>query len=431
MEATGACTVIVAAPLCPSLVPVIVAVPILTPVTRPLSLTVATDASLDDQVTVRPLNGLPAASRGVAASCTVAPAPTLALGGSTVTVAVAGNRPPAALSHVTARDVMASDPQGLDIFPCPVPAFGPAPAARVCFQGASCDLNADLALDVRDLVVMVRCVEGGACPGGASLDCNDDGQATLDDVLCCAQVVIHGTMPGSVPARPEPAVQVRFGAPVAIANGLDVPLRIEAADRLGAARLALRFPADRFEVEGVRLPDGTGGWLELHDVNGSELLVGLVRTSTPELALLATGLDLTLRLRLKADRTAGGELRLESGEFSGPDGAALEVDFTPATLPIGGGARLLLSAPQPSPFAGETRFALSLPQAADVELAVHDLAGRRIAWLCRERLEAGTRVFRWDGADDAGAGVGDGVYFIQARIAGGKATRKVILLRGE
>jgi len=107
------------------------------------------------------------------------------------------------------------------------------------------------------------------------------------------------------------------------------------------------------------------------------------------------------------------------------------VDFTPTTLPIGGEAQLVLSTPQPSPFPHETRFAISLPRAEEVELSVHDLAGRRVATLFRERLDAGTQVFRWTGTDDGGARVGDGIYFIHARAAGREATRKVVMLRGD
>src|SRR3989442_4480029 len=73
-DATGTTlTVIAAVPLWPSLVAVIVAVPAAAPLTSPLPLTVATAALLVAHVTTRPLNGVPLASFGVAASCTVAP----------------------------------------------------------------------------------------------------------------------------------------------------------------------------------------------------------------------------------------------------------------------------------------------------------------------------------------------------------------------
>src|SRR5947199_412260 len=78
-------TVIVAVPPCPSLVAVIVAEPAVTPVTSPLPLTVATAVLLLAQLTARPDNGLPFASLGVAASCTVWPTCTDADAGLTAT----------------------------------------------------------------------------------------------------------------------------------------------------------------------------------------------------------------------------------------------------------------------------------------------------------------------------------------------------------
>src|SRR2546422_665178 len=83
----GGVTVMAEVPLCPSLVAVIVADPAATPVTSPLPLTVAADVLLLCQVTVRPTSGLPFASLGVAVSCRVRPAATVADAGVSVTVA--------------------------------------------------------------------------------------------------------------------------------------------------------------------------------------------------------------------------------------------------------------------------------------------------------------------------------------------------------
>jgi len=77
--------VIVAVPLCPSLVAVMVADPAATPVTSPLPSTVATAVLLLDQLMIRPVNGAPAALSGAAVSWEVFPAVMLALGGVTVT----------------------------------------------------------------------------------------------------------------------------------------------------------------------------------------------------------------------------------------------------------------------------------------------------------------------------------------------------------
>src|SRR2546422_1750695 len=78
-------TVMLAVPLCPSLVAVIAAEPTAPPVTKPLPLTVATDVLLLVHVTVRPDSGLPLPSFGVAVSCTVAPTKTDPVAGLTLT----------------------------------------------------------------------------------------------------------------------------------------------------------------------------------------------------------------------------------------------------------------------------------------------------------------------------------------------------------
>src|SRR3989442_3792859 len=88
-DATGtAFTVTAELPLFPSLVAVMVTgPPAALPVTRPFASTVARLASLVTHVMVRPVSALPAASFGVAVSCTVWPRSTLAGEGVTSTEA--------------------------------------------------------------------------------------------------------------------------------------------------------------------------------------------------------------------------------------------------------------------------------------------------------------------------------------------------------
>src|SRR5438309_1217076 len=85
-DATGTfATVTLAVPLCPSLVAVIVTAPAATPVTSPVADTVAIAAFELVQLITRPLSTLPAASLGVAVSCTVPPTYTFGAVGPTVT----------------------------------------------------------------------------------------------------------------------------------------------------------------------------------------------------------------------------------------------------------------------------------------------------------------------------------------------------------
>src|SRR5256884_6773876 len=91
-DVPGVVTVTADVPVLPSLVAVMVAEPAVTPLTSPLPFTVASAVLLVAQVTERPLKGLPFASLGVAASCTVSPTITLTDDGLTATDAT-GRRP--------------------------------------------------------------------------------------------------------------------------------------------------------------------------------------------------------------------------------------------------------------------------------------------------------------------------------------------------
>ena len=71
----------------PPLVAVTFAVPAATPLTTPALLTVATDAALDDQVTLAPLMAAPAASFAIAVSWVVPASATLAVAGVSETLA--------------------------------------------------------------------------------------------------------------------------------------------------------------------------------------------------------------------------------------------------------------------------------------------------------------------------------------------------------
>src|SRR2546422_5332838 len=87
-DATGTgFTVIAALPVLPSLVAVIVTAPAAAPVTSPLEETVAVAGALDAHVIVRPDSTVPAASCGVATSCTPAPTSTSAVAGLITTEA--------------------------------------------------------------------------------------------------------------------------------------------------------------------------------------------------------------------------------------------------------------------------------------------------------------------------------------------------------
>ena len=72
---------------------------------------------------------------------------------------------------------------------------------------------------------------------------------------------------------------------------------------------------------------------------------------------------------------------------------------------------------------------LALASAAHVELAVFDVAGRRVRTLARASLAAGRHPVTWDGRDDGGRVLGAGVYLVRANAGGRVLTQRVLRVR--
>lgn len=83
----------------------------------------------------------------------------------------------------------------------------------------------------------------------------------------------------------------------------------------------------------------------------------------------------------------------------------------------------------PNPFNPTTRLAFVLPQAGPVEVAVHDLLGRRVRTLLQGERAAGRHALNWDGHDDGGRESASGLYFVRVVSAGGVGVTKLTLLR--
>jgi glucose/arabinose dehydrogenase len=90
---------------------------------------------------------------------------------------------------------------------------------------------------------------------------------------------------------------------------------------------------------------------------------------------------------------------------------------------------LRLAAPRPNPARGEAEFAFTLPVAAEVDLAVYDAAGRRVAELAHGPRAAGEHRLRWDGRDAGGRRLPPGVYHARLRAGAECRQQALVLLR--
>jgi len=83
----------------------------------------------------------------------------------------------------------------------------------------------------------------------------------------------------------------------------------------------------------------------------------------------------------------------------------------------------------PNPFTSATEFQIGLPAPSDVEVAIYDVAGRRVAAIARKQAGPGWQRIPFGGRDGAGRALPSGVYFYRVTANGATVTRKMVVAR--
>jgi hypothetical protein len=95
----------------------------------------------------------------------------------------------------------------------------------------------------------------------------------------------------------------------------------------------------------------------------------------------------------------------------------------------GDAPRLFLAGPAPNPFAAGTEIRFMIPRAMEVDLAVYDIAGRRVAVLASGIHPAGEHTAAWDGWDHDSSEVSPGIYVVRLVAGDVSTSRKLVLLK--
>lgn len=102
---------------------------------------------------------------------------------------------------------------------------------------------------------------------------------------------------------------------------------------------------------------------------------------------------------------------------------------TAVSAPVAAAGRIELRLTGANPARGAVTMRLDLPATASVDLAVHDVAGRRVATVLHGERTAGSHALVWDGRTSGGQRAAGGIYFVRLRAGASSFTRKVVLVR--
>lgn len=84
---------------------------------------------------------------------------------------------------------------------------------------------------------------------------------------------------------------------------------------------------------------------------------------------------------------------------------------------------------RPNPFSRFSAIQYFIPHRASVKLAIHNINGQPIRTLLNNTVFPGHYTILWDGKDDNGGTLPNGIFFCQLKYSGIKETQKVLLLK--
>jgi len=83
----------------------------------------------------------------------------------------------------------------------------------------------------------------------------------------------------------------------------------------------------------------------------------------------------------------------------------------------------------PNPFNSLTAIRYSIPRECNVSLSIFNISGKLVKTLINETMNGGIYTVHWNGTDNDGRKISQGVYFYVLKTAGEKMQKKMLMLR--
>ena len=191
----------------------------------------------------------------------------------------------------------------------------------------------------------------------------------------------------------------------------DVHARFQGSADVQSVKVSMDVPFDTTRMDRI-----------IPAMLANENLNTLFRTTPDDTAAIV---NLALKYRLLCDYTAFLVLDADTSKYKDdPD--------TQDAPPLPGSPTLdsLKMSVYPNPFSGRATIAVSAPKPCIVRVAVFDMQGRMVRSITWDEQVSGTKVYTWNGTDEAGRRLAAGDYFIclTAREVAGPRSRMIVRL---
>jgi hypothetical protein len=307
------------------------------------------------------------------------------------------------------------------------------PATEVNLLLLAGDVNGDNTVDLVDfglLAASFGSVEGDSSYN-PSCDFSGDGVVDLSDFAYLSSNFLHSgdPAPGLVGGRLKLSSRDKVGGII------EITLEGEVSS-LYAYALQVEFEPNELEMEGVELGDLLSDERVLYHlkVERPGLVTVLVSLVGESLGISGEGDLLRLRFRVLGE---GGGIKVLNGSLiavSGMKGGILnripDMSLDIEAIPTG----TFLGQNFPNPFNPETWIPFSLAERAEVKIQIYDLSGRLVRTLKLGELDPGLycrrgRAAYWDGRNQLGERVANGVYLYCLTAGDFSAMRRMVILK--
>jgi hypothetical protein len=177
---------------------------------------------------------------------------------------------------------------------------------------------------------------------------------------------------------------------------------------------------------------GADAWVTLHSVVDNPSWPDFFTPQT--WAFTNSGWYSSYRLKIKAiNEDHQGLMQISEFDIFGLIGETVEIVVPPWGTAVETNAAVIqsykLDQNYPNPFNPSTHINFSIPENTDVTLSVYNMLGQRVKTLVDQPMNAGIHNVAWNGTNEIGETVANGIYFYRLQSDLGAKTMKMMFMK--